>query len=548
MPAWIGPFRFAYERCAVDKPFVYNRLFTTLRGREWFIEGRLSFPEDPFPPLFPNRYRTMFGFGHFHRAKIYDKTAYNLSKGLERLTRSREPQIVGFHESLFSKQTNFINAHHSFYHHLSFLFTPTFLEYTDAVNECELHYADPHDKREMRINGYNDLLGTGLLVLTDNWVRRHRVTCKLKEDEFAKTGSYPRVIVDMGVEASLFGFRITDFMKRAMAQSYRFRDGHFMFVKSPTFDSLTMVFNLLLNPPGKYFFAFFSDDSCLSIRLDGKVHIFNVDIKSCDSSHGRSVFDALAWATPECARNDMLTLITQCSSDLQIVCPHNNRQKVVLRPSRPVLFSGATITTSINNIACLTILVSVLESHFDGTEACLASAALNCGYQVTTERCILPQDIQFLKHSPVIDTAGVLRPMLNIGVLLRLSGVCRGDLPGRGDLRVRAEQFQYSLLQGCYPRVSFRLLSNMYAATGQPTPPPVIRDAVAKLLAFRVSHSSTDVAYAVTPSECYLRYRLTPFQIEEIDESFGNCRYGQQVFTSAGAKILLKDYSYEIED
>jgi hypothetical protein len=88
----------------------------------------------------------------------------------------------------------------------------------------------------------------------------------------------------------------------------------------------------------------------------------------------------------------------------------------------------------------------------------------------------------------------------------------------------------------------------MYDATGHPTPPPVIREAVAKLLTFRVDHSNTDVAFTVTPFECYLRYRLTSFQIEEIDESFGHCRYGQQVFTSAGAKILQKDYSYEIED
>ena len=256
----------------------------------------------------------------------------------------------------------------------------------------------------------------------------------------------------LGVNASLLGFVVTGLVKKAQhAKPINVYGGEMQFCKSPNVRQLTEVFEKLINPPGKFFFVYFSDDSCISIRHNGSVHTYNMDIKSCDASHTGALFRAFTELAPGKAKTDLEALVEQCKSKIKICSTVDRSRKVTLKPLFPRLYSGSTLTTAINNLANIFICLAIVEGSYDGTEAYLKQAAARVGYLIDLELCTVKGDIQFLKHSPVYDTEGRLRPLLNPGVLLRLSGQCKGDLPGQGDLRQRAIDFQHTLLKGIYP-------------------------------------------------------------------------------------------------
>jgi hypothetical protein len=149
----------------------------------------------------------------------------------------------------------------------------------------------------------------------------------------------------------------------------------------------------------------------------------------------------------------------------------------------PTLYSGSTATTVINNLANIFIgyllgeAISKLEDRLYSVEE-LASIFTLCveksGYIITglspDEICQRPVDLQFLKHSPALSTTGEYRALKNLGVLLRASGSCKGDLPVDRSLTTlqRARAFQRGLIHGTYPRTSCPIFTIMLQATSGP--------------------------------------------------------------------------------
>ena len=148
--------------------------------------------------------------------------------------------------------------------------------------------------------------------------------------------------------------------------------------------------------------------------------------------------------------------------------------------------------------------------------------------------------MQFLKHSPVFDVDGKIRAVLNIGVLLRASGVSKGDLPGRGDLRLRAQAFQGALLQGMYPRMHTPMIDNMKGACLPPT--AAATAAVQKMLEHKTAHEDADEHYTIDTHQLLKRYRLTPLQEHTLTDVFGKMTYGQHLCDSAVDAVLNLDY------
>jgi len=151
-------------------------------------------------------------------------------------------------------------------------------------------------------------------------------------------------------------------------------------------------------------------------------------------------------------------------------------------------------------------------------------------------------EIQFLKHSPVRDVTGVLRPLLNLGVLLRLSGNCRGDLcnfGGKGvSLEQRAAVFQSSLLVSAYPRAHFNLIDNMKRRF----PLGDRKVDLDYIFEYKVGDHSGYPSFWVPDSEVFQRYHLTQLQISEINLVFGNLGYGETLSTTGLDFILQVDY------
>jgi hypothetical protein len=353
------------------------------------------------------------------------------------------------------------------------------------------------------------------------------------------------MIGDLKVPASLQGFRVTAYLKQAQKIDVSANNAVFHFCPGPTHSELSEVFDNLISPPRKYYFAYFSDDSCLSIRTtSGEIVRYNVDISSCDASHTPALFEAYQKLPSYEAADDLSMLVDQLRKPIRVYDLADRRRYVELRNERgdPTLYSGSTITTSVNNFASLLIGQSIATSGAE-TEREIIAAARDVGYLITLEKCDLIEDIQFLKHSPVLDTKGAWQPLLNIGVLLRLSGTCTGDLPGttHESLEDRAAVFQKALLQGAYPRSNFALVDNMKSvvvgATGRGS--ELAERRVATALAYKVR----ETVHAIFDSEdVYRRYRLTPHQMRMVDDDFGRAAIGTFHHNPALSCIMERDY------
>lgn len=537
--------------CTLPNEYVYNRGFRVVRGGQFFVDGKVV----PPPPTtlsnakLDRSYRTKAS-GISIDCNIYADTDDNVARAMARLLKCRGT----FEEEMeyAVNQKNFIRDHTAFFDGLRQMYTPYFDNWLGAEEECHQHYDDPHPKRDLRIAAYTELMeGNGSKYHDPNlfarlWLRK--VTYKMKKDEIAKPGKVPRMIGDLGVAASLQGFRITEVLKQAMAkEDIQYGNMRMHFCKAPTTTELVAVFkNLLSPPPGcKYYFAFFSDDSCLSIRHDdGTVSYYNLDISGCDASHTEAIFRALVRVTPTVARGDMQVLVDQCKLPIEIRFKNDSTASLMLQPIDPLtgrvaprLYSGSTITTIINNLACIMGAVQIQEDNATAS-ADLMRAFKKAGYKMTIEECTDYSDIQFLKNSPAYDITGKMQPLLNIGVLLRSAGTCKGDLPGSKKMtfKERHDAFMTSLIDGMYPGISFPLIDNM--RTGQPATEPAKIEA-RRLLSYK--HKFEGRA-TFTQREVYRRYRLTQLQMDELDLDFAPSGYGHFYASTGASTILERDY------
>lgn len=556
VPTWLTPYRVGTVDASSitkvrDELFVYNELFMLTKDSnpDFFRGNELTFPEEE--QIADGFYKTRFGPAFEHNGVIYRKSDTNMRYGMRRLTNKRCPEKPGYHEWLFENQERFVSKETQFFQYLKSKYTPYFADYQGAEQEMYDHHADPHEKRAIRIQAHDEMCEAGVCSDSDNiWLRD--VLWKIKPEEWAKFGKKPRCICDLGVSASLRGFILTNILKQAQCdETIEYKGGTFSFCKSPDPFELKRQFELLRDPPGRFHFVYFSDDSCLSIRdKNGDVQRFNLDISSCDASHGSAIFRELLNLMPtDDTRRDMKALIKQCQSILRVVSKGNKECKIKLKPRRPILMTGSTLTTAINNLANLIIGMSIVSDYqpspIGETNVSITQAAENAGYIVTgAEPLEHFEDVQFLKHSPVQDENGEWHPMLNLGVLYRASGTCNGDLPGRKTVPLleRATIFQRGLLRGAYPYCEFDILRNMKAAMGD-------GDSVTtKEFEWKVTKDSDKYPkYTASRDSIQLRYRLTDDEYLELLE-IATYPCGWFFNSRAASKVFLKDYGLECVD
>lgn len=536
----MDPFRIHAVDCSVNETYLYNEKFTCVKGKEFWRDGQIYF-HTVYDPGISKYYRTCFGPAVSTVGNIYDDSNWNVNIAIRRLTGVKKPDEPGLDALMARNQVQAFSQASDFLDSLRVKYAPYFADYTTVMEEAIEHHADKHEKRELRIHGMDNLLnGDG--NIHGNWIRRNRTMWKLKKGEWAKPGKKPRMIVDLGVEASLFGFRLTNYLKLAQdGEPIRVNGGVIRFCKAPDMDALEDVFRNLIELEHRFYFVYFSDDACLSVRMkDGSIRFFNLDISSCDASHGPSVFEALLQVVPDHVKPDMKILISQCSAPLKITNRENAKESVVLVPKQPMLYSGWTGTTAINNLANIMIAYQISQLDDFENQNDIGAAALRAGYIVTGYEKPLDSytKLQFLKHSPVYDIEGHLRPMLNLGVLLRASGMCNYDLPGRKTetMEDRAKKFQRGLIQGAYPRTEFELLKRMRATCGE--------GEAYKVTTFNMKVGIYDKypSYEVADTEMYKRYDFTPLEQEVFVASFGSCRFGELHSSLEAGKILTLDY------
>jgi len=525
--------------CELRELRVWNDEFVVTHGHQYFDRGVLDFKCNP--NTLDCTYRTVFGPSAPHAFDMYADNDNNVAQAIWRLCGKREPGNPGVHELLRVNQRTFLQTHAQVFGSLSELYKSHFPAYIVASEEVAAHVHDPHPKKVLREEAWTELIDSGEGYLSSTWLRGKRVRWKMKRDEWAKPGKKPRMIADLGVAASLRGFRVTEYMKRAQSsENFRYKGGVMAFCKSPDPGEMAKHFMNLINPPGRYYFVYFSDDACLSYRYNGRVYFHNLDISSCDASHTGALFDTLINITPEPFKNEMRLLVAQCASKLRIISRTDPKRLVDLVPREPKLYSGSTLTTAINNVANISICMAIADLDQIRPEL-IAGAAATAGYIVTgVEPLEFPEDLQFLKHSPVRDSEGYWRAMLNFGVFARASGTCRGDLPGPSTMSLlqRGKAFQHALLRGAYPTVRANVIDTMretYALDYS------LDELSASIVTPLEEKTRWTPSFKVDEASFMRRYRMTPADHEELLD-FAKHGYGFSCGYPVLDKILVKDY------
>jgi hypothetical protein len=487
-------------------------------------------------------YRTVFG----PVVSVYWHTIRNSRRsvrtGLRRLLSMLKPDIPGYDWWLGERQMFWVRNHKPYRLYLASLYCTHFDEYTTVEQELYDHFDDPHDKKALRIQAVRELRGDGLICAPDaDWIPRHRAVWKVKVAEKAKPNKYARGIVDVGVAGSLEGFRLMEYMKQAQfLRPVEWNGGIMKFIKTPNPQLLTEAFQLLLECPLRYVLIYFSDDSSWAFRNDdnpSEVLRCNADIKSCDASQRKAIFWWYKRLFPYRLRREVRSVLKQCKLPLIVRNPSNSTQKVVLRPNGYQLYSGVGCTTSLNGAAMTNIGACVSERRITSTLD-IARAAEDCGYMLTGPEVplVYHEQYQFLKHSPMLAHDGKYYAVLNFGVLLRASGMAFGDLPGRGDLSLRALSFQRGLLRGAYPRIKFRLLDAMWEAVGRG---PYSQRAFDF---FRDKRDGDDFDVRIVDESFIRRYDLTYPEFDYLYDLLRNFGVGYSLNCTAIHKILMLDY------
>jgi hypothetical protein len=505
-------------------------------------EGNLALIDKSNGTVKDKTYRTKFGPSVYHTGRIYEDSANSLKKALTRLTNKREPYTLGGVSGGFEYDVEATLIHNQFVyarsqkrHKILLYFRSIFTKMDIQQLHDNLHefVTRPHPKRKLREDAYKYLCENGLLGDPESWC--NSVLGKVKRDEYAKPGKYTRLVNDLGVAASLVGSELTEQMKSAIAkEDFIYKNSRATFVKSPSFDQLCVVFNRLINPEYEYEMVYHSDDSCVAVRATGKV--YNMDISTCDVSARSPVFDILSDGLGVgYGRELMGVLIRQCQKKLTLVNPHDPRDKTVLKPTSPVEYSGSTLTTLLNNVDNLFIFTCIVDAHASSADEMVA-AAYSCGFLVTLEECTHVSKIQFLKYSPC-ETDNGYAPFLNLGVILRAIGTCRGDLPGRRreGLVYRANAFMGNLVNGMANGASTSTLKALQRRF------PMISD--------KHNTSETTRFYAVERSsvDCedrfiLERYGITQYELDELNSCLSSSGFGDQIHCDASAAMLKIDY------
>lgn len=410
----------------MTKAFEWNDRFRILRGEEYFtVTKELQFPDHHLPEVrVPGKLHCL-GPSVAVAAMVGSYSNKSLAGALTRLTGRREPDTPGLCQQLFKNQEKSWRWVRSVARAYA-----TEVQASDAsgrqqysILELEaLHYDDPHVKRALRVLAYFKMEREGRLF--DPRTSQSGVEGKLKM-EIAKPGKYCRLTVDLKVPASLIGAWITKGWKQDLASTpYQTSTLCAWFCPDASDAQLEATFESLIHPTHPVMFAYFSDDSALSILTPTGVEYYDMDISACDKSHGKTVFKVLRALVPQRQHVELDLLLSQLKERITIRDVTERSRKVVLKPREHILYSGSTLTTIVNNVANLMIAWSI-DREGARTAPAIIEAAAKVGYIVTLKRHTRFEQLQFLKHSPVELPNGKIVAMVNAGVLLRAVGQSR---------------------------------------------------------------------------------------------------------------------------
>jgi len=315
------------------------------------------------------------------------------------------------------------------------------------------------------------------------------------------------------------------------ARHYLVNGVKFYFVKSPDVARLSHLFSKMYR---ENVFLYHSDDSAIALTCTDGMFWANLDISSCDTSQGPSVFQFLYLFCPDEFLPVMSLLVEQCAQTCKV---GHGRSRLLFKPRRYFEYSGSLLTTLLNCVASFTIGRAIVGGWKGGSRAdALAhvnGALSTCGWNVTCEVEERFSGIQFLKHSPAFTTDGDVCAVTNLGVILRALGQKTGNLP-KGDLYEQARLFNSGLVAGfvhCGNTRLLRVLQEKFSLSA------VVRHG-SNITKFHTGGSLS----LVNDDTVIERYGMTPGAYQELLDLLCVSEIGDLIDCQASRSILLRDY------
>lgn len=520
-------------------------------NEKWF--ERYNVTPDGLPDFsvskhdYEKQYMTVFGPTFPIRGMWFPGTGSDEHKtAISRMLVKRAPEIKGYHELLKENQGNItrdlrcgINGFKLFYE--------SRVERESYEQAYPFWLFQPHAKRQLRLNEE-----------VDNWLRGTDAHCdhdnveyKLKMSELLPKGKM-RGIGDLGAKRTSATAYVFSSIKAAFEAPYTHKFYTFEFVGKPLKTKLSEVFERLLSLKlGEVYMPYFSDDNCIAAHCSDGLFVCNGDIKQCDGSH----FDPILTFVRDFLRftngvkNVHYDAITRAFDylyrPLMFRNKHNRRQKVKYTFRNPRMYSGFAGTTVVNNFASLLIGMSLqrlvpnpsLVTKEEFRVAYIEAAAL-VGYRLTTDVCVIPEDLQFLKHSPVF-VDGEVHVCMNLAVWFRGHGMFHGDLPGRGPLEHRCRAYNSEV---AYSRLNWGNHDLNTAFQGLIIKHTMVDMTKCVNAALTITKTIGDYgAYIPAESVCR-RYRISPCRFRDLCEDVKLMNLEDVLYSDLIQTIYDKDY------
>lgn len=480
------------------------------------------------------RYRTKLLTFH-NGGVLYARTNANLYSALNRMFTAREND-QNLEKELVDLQTLNVRCSDR---RLGKLFSqiveqikrkfPQECEFDDLLGQLKL-IQESHPKKKLREEAFEYIQK---MTLIKNSCYATKVTAKVKI-EVAKFLKNARVYVDMTTPQSLVGGWLVDPLKNAM-KDVDLGWCAFKFAKCTDEASLTECFTFLRDNAHRPVCVFHSDDAVMQLPCSDGVLIFNLDISSCDRSNTKAIFDMLLNLIPDGPWKFLYERMVQgCLLDLVIPNPSVKNDYIRAKPLQPFEYSGCNLTTVLNNVALLSIAASIFHAFRSSmtkeqAKLLVPQRAKSVGYLVTVQVCQKFEQVQFLKYSPS-DIVNCY-PVRNLGCVLRAVGHFDGDLPGSGDIALRAldhvKQVVTGITTGYIDPVS-HILRNKFTCSNPKSN--------------KYQWEVANFVHTVPYTFLYNRYGLDEYQVDMLSDIVRNVKIGDYVTSPILDTIFRIDY------
>lgn len=521
-----GLLHFMPSELDIEKEFCPTSRFTIVKGHRYFkISGELNFEN-------PTDYdrvggeikdvRLIFGFAFRHSGRVWKNTPRSLSLAMNYRALLALENSVQWETQVRNQQSYYSYTYGGYIYDCIHGGEKSLTLPLESLSE----YVDrPHPKKILRVQAYDWLLnsgGIGSLSFMDR-----PSTFKLKTLEWAKPSKFGRGIVDLGTPASLrTAQQIGEFKKFLGDRVIVFNRVTFYFCSDATYQNVSKAFEYLQNSQAKWSFLVYSDD-CVLKGPQGQY--YNLDESRADMSCTDGLFE-LVFRCLELHPDEENGMWEQIMADIRV---KSDTGSITLRPNFGYLQSGSTLTTLVNTMSYM--VPAILANDVDDIEG-IIECGRKFGYKYTVEKCDTFEDVQFLKISPVW-TGENYHYIVNLGVILRASGVAKVKLPGRGDYYRRCLDHQSGLMNGLMSSFIYPPLERLN---------PKTTDKVLETGSIYDWYRAP-VRVVLQRENFYARYHLDDTSIDEFERLVSEVGMGSSVNCQLVKTVLDRDYGLGLD-